>query len=79
MAQENFPSFKRMPRAIGRWLVRIAPKVGLGLLVLFVLLAIPWTRKAEAGMAPPVCERSSPGATPTPARSASVPTTTCAA
>lgn len=29
--------------AVGRWLVQIAPKVGFGLLVLFVLLAIPWT------------------------------------
>ena len=39
MAQKSFATFI----AIGRWLVRIAPKVGLGVLVLFVLLAIPWT------------------------------------
>ena len=39
MLSRVFPTFI----AIGRWLVRIAPKVGLGLLVLFVLLAIPWT------------------------------------
>ncbi len=43
MGQKYFPTFKRMPIAIGRWLVRIAPKVGFGLLVLFVLVAIPWT------------------------------------
>ncbi len=28
---------------MGRWAVRVAPKVGFGLLVLFVLAAIPWT------------------------------------
>ncbi len=39
MGHKFFPAFAGM----GRWLVRIAPKVGLGLLVLFVLLAIPWT------------------------------------
>ncbi len=39
MTRKLFPTF----RVIGRWLVRIAPRVGFVLLVLFVLLAIPWT------------------------------------
>ena len=39
MNQERFPTCRRM----GRWCVRVAPRVGFGLLVLFVLAAIPWT------------------------------------
>ncbi len=39
MNQERFSAVRR----IGRWCVRVAPRVGFGLLVLFVLAAIPWT------------------------------------
>lgn len=39
MIEVYFPTFL----AVARWLVRIAPQVGLGALVLLVLLAIPWT------------------------------------
>jgi len=39
MNQQRFPTFRR----IARWCVRVAPRVGFGLLVLFVLAAIPWT------------------------------------
>jgi len=39
MNQQRFPTIIR----IGRWCVRVAPRVGFGLLVLFVLAAIPWT------------------------------------
>ncbi len=39
MNEERFPTVRR----VGRWCVRVAPRVGFGLLVLFVLVAIPWT------------------------------------
>ena len=39
MSTKHFRTFGR----IGHWLVRIAPRVGFGLLVLFGLAAIPWT------------------------------------
>jgi len=39
MNQQRFPTIRR----IGRWCVRVAPRIGFGLLVLFVLMAIPWT------------------------------------
>ncbi|MFQ5810534.1 MAG: hypothetical protein ACE5JM_13035, partial [Armatimonadota bacterium] len=36
MIERWFPTFRH-------WLVRVAPRVGRGLLILFVLIAIPWT------------------------------------
>ncbi len=39
MNQQRFPTIIR----IARWCVRVARRVGFGLLVLFVLVAIPWT------------------------------------
>ncbi len=72
MNQQRFPTIRR----IGRWCVRVAPRVGFGLLVLFVLVAIPWTyfnikwgRELEAKLA----ELKAQGMPLTPAEAAPKP------